>query len=100
MYVFVRLDLSKVQRLVQASHACLEIGRQFIPDSMEHPHLVVIGIKNENKLKKIAEEINDNFAISEFYESWSGKPELTAFATRPVLDEQRDLFQRFCILKE
>jgi len=87
--------LSASQRVVQACHACLEVGQKNFHPKMEHPHLVIIGIKNETKLRKIAKEIGGQVVIREFIES---NGEMTAFATQPVVKEQKEIFERFMLL--
>lgn len=56
--MFVAMDLSESQRIVQASHACIETAR-LMPDCLPHPHLVVIGLKPK-KMEKIASELESN----------------------------------------
>lgn len=96
VYVFVRKDLSWPQRVVQACHACLEVGQKNFHGKMNHPHMVVIGIRDEAKLREVAEEIEQNVVIRRFHEG----TEFTAFATQPVVEEQRQLFKRFMLLQE
>ncbi len=51
------LDLSESQRVVQASHACIEMAR-LMPDCLPHPHLVLIGLK-PSKMERVAKETED-----------------------------------------
>lgn len=96
VYVFVRKDLSHSQQVVQTSHACIEMARR-IPDVIPHPHLVVIGIKNQQKLEKISKEIEEHVLVHRFYEP-DGNEGLTAFATQPVVEEQRKIFRKYMLL--
>lgn len=69
-----------------------------MPDVIPHPHLVVLGIKNQEKLAKISREIEDEgLLIHRFYEP-DGNEGLTAFATQPIVQEQRKLFRKYMLL--
>ena len=96
MYVFVRKDLTPSQIAVQASHAAIESTKKW-PYMMDHPHLVVIGVKNENKLKKVLDSAKSNGILTaEFHEEDIG---MTAFATRPIIqDRDREIFKKYQLL--
>ena len=97
MYVFVRRDLTRPQQAVQVAHAAIESTKRW-PYIGDHPHLVVLGVKSEQKLKNILDKINSqNILTAPFYEDGG---ELTAFATRPIIDAaERDLFRKYQLLK-
>jgi hypothetical protein len=98
MYVFVRKDLTHSQQVVQASHACIEASRFFLKPDIEHPHLVVIGVKNQNKLKKCIEHLQQlNIYYKEFIEPDIGN-EVTAVATIPISGEIRTHLAKYCLL--
>ena len=96
MYVFVRKDLSTSQQAVQAAHAAIESTKKW-PYLVEHPHLVLIGVKNEASLKKakaLAEE--NGILITPFYEDDIG---MTSLATRPIAsDTERQIFRKYQLL--
>ena len=97
MYVFVRRDLTPSQQAVQTAHAAIESTKNW-PYVIDHPHLVVLGIKTEEQLKNALDRVTKSGIINvPFYES---NGELTAFATRPIMSEDdRKLFKRYQLLK-
>lgn len=98
MYVFVRKDLTHSQQVVQASHACIEASRTYLELDSEHPHLVVFGVKNLNKLKKCIEHLKQVvIEYKEFLEPDIGN-ELTAVATVPLSGEIRQHLAKYCLL--
>lgn len=99
VYVFVRKDLSPEQIVVQTAHASIEVARKNILDCMDHPHLVVIGIKNERKLEKVLAELECAGIICRGFSEPDIGNQLTAFATQPIVDDQKKIFERFCLLK-
>lgn len=81
---------------MQACHSCLEIGQKNYHSTMPHPRLVVIGIKNENKLALVAGELEEKgLIVRRFYEE---DGQLTSFATQPIVEEQRIHVKRFMLL--
>lgn len=86
--------MSQAQRVVQASHAAIEMGRNLIFKGERHPNLVVIGIKNESKLRKVLQEIASHTQCCSFIEEDGS---LTSFITKPVVDKEK--FQRFSLLR-
>jgi hypothetical protein len=96
MYVLVRKDLSVPQRAVQSAHAAIEASRAFLNPGDEHPHLVILTVKNEHKLKMISEQLKVKFRV--FIEPDIGN-QLTAIATEPISGETRDFFRKFQLLK-
>ncbi len=56
IYVFVRRDLSIPQVIVQACHAAIESQS---PTQEKHPHLVLIGVKTEEKLKQAMDFVSN-----------------------------------------
>ena len=95
----MRKDLEACSIVVQSSHAAIEIARSHVPLDLEHPHLVVISIDNEQKLQKCLDRIESEGIICKpFYESDLGD-QLTAFATEPIPDNQKAIFRRYQLLK-
>jgi hypothetical protein len=51
-------DLPVEQIVVQTAHAGIELARKgLIPQHLDHPHLVVVGIDHEQKLHRTLEKI-------------------------------------------
>ena len=100
IYCFVRKDLSHPQQVVQASHACIEATRAFLESDVEHPHLVVLGVKNESHLIKSALKLDAaGIPFKKFIEP-DRNNEFTALATAPISNpEQRKLFKSYKLLK-
>lgn len=82
---------------MQASHAAIESTKKW-PYIGDHPHLVVIGIKNEAKLKKAFEHVlQSDISAVPFIES---DGQFTAFATRPIINpEERLVFKKYQLLR-
>lgn len=89
--------MSRPQQTVQATHAAIEATKHW-PYSKHHPHLVVVGIKTEEKLKNALRYVQEQgILVAPFYEE---SEELTAFATRPIVqDRERQLLRKFQLLK-
>ncbi len=95
----MRTDLSVPQICVQASHVSYESGKHHDP-SLDHPHFVLIGVKSEADLLKIASRLdNANFRFCIFREA-DRNDEATAIITHPVSGEQRNFFKRYRCLGE
>ena len=97
MYIFVRKDLSKEQQAIQSVHAAIESTKKW-PYLGYHPRLVLIGVKNEEKLKKILDNAREHGIImAEFFEDDVG---MTAIASRPIISEEdRNVFKKYQLLK-
>jgi len=97
MYVFVRQDLSGPQQAVQAAHAAIESTKRW-PYIGDHPHMVLIGVKNEEKLKAAIDKAKKaGIIVADFHEEGVG---MTAFATRPIIsDEDRSVFRKYQLLR-
>lgn len=97
MYVFVRQDLTRPQQAVQAAHAAIESTKRW-PYIGDHPHMVLIGVKNETKLRAALDKAKKHgILVAEFAEEDVG---MTAFATRPIIeDEERQIFRKYQLLK-
>ena len=95
IYVFVRKDLSHSQMVVQACHACIEATISFLNKDVEHPSLVVCGIRNEPHLQKALSRLQQEGVVCRpFIESDIGN-QLTAFATEPIFSDRRHIFRRY-----
>jgi len=67
-YVFVREDLPNTVKLVQSSHACMEMG--FVTRLPQNQtFLVALSVRNEKDLKKISEKMDkNNIKFAMFFE--------------------------------
>lgn len=96
--MFVRKDLPAPQRTVQAAHACIESAKAFLPDHFDHPHLVVLGVNDESKLRKCAVKL-DRLGISyKLFIEPDRDHEATALATCPVSGDAREHFKNYTLL--
>lgn len=100
LYVFVRLDLpSKAQIAVQAIHAAVELGRKYdgLERAEDHPHLVLIGVKDARRMRKLIREDLEGSDLA-----WAGwrEPDLhnhvTSVAVGPLTSlEDRERFAKW-----
>lgn len=98
MYVLVRTDLSPSQQIVQSCHAVIEASGTISPN-LDHPHLVLCGVKSEEQLAHSLQSLREKGIVCKpFYEADLGG-QLTAFATEPIFDDQRQFFRKFQLLK-
>lgn len=90
----MRRDLPFSQIVVQACHAVIEAS-SLISDDLDHPHLVCLGIRNEEHLQKALNRLQkEGVTCRPFIEPDRGN-ELTAFATEPIFEDRRPLFRRY-----
>jgi hypothetical protein len=95
----VRKDLSFSQQVVQAAHAAIESAHHLIPSDIDHPHLVVCGVKDLDQLERAADRLDKaEIRYRVFYEADIGD-EPTALATEPIYGDDRRHFKRFNCLK-
>jgi len=101
IYVFVRKDLSPERRMVQACHATTESGILFCDRAnydLLHAHtIIVLKVKNMEELNKAYDTISKKIESVMFCEL--SLQQNTAFATRPVSEEERSLFKEYKTLK-
>jgi hypothetical protein len=97
--IFLRTDLTPIQQVVQASHVCVEVARRFIEDTEERYKLVILGVRSEDKLKKVIEEIKNHKISYREYTEPDMDYQLTAVATEPLDDEKKFLFSRYRLLQ-
>lgn len=96
IYIFVRKDLPHAQRVVQASHACVEVMNKIKEEI--HPHIVVFGSSNEKKLKEVIKYLAEvNIKCEYFIEPDIGG-QITAVATFPLKGEEREHLRKYCLL--
>lgn len=76
----------------------MEAARQF-PFPSEHPHLVVLGIRDESTLDRVRQQLVDSsLQHTAFHEPDLGNS-MTSIATRPVHGQERCFFRKFQLLK-
>jgi hypothetical protein len=97
--VIVRTDLTSSQQAVQAAHAAIEVARSSIPDSLEHPHLVICGVKSESQLARSLDTIRDSGIQCLEWREADLNDSLTAIGTFPVFGDDRRIFKRFNLIK-
>lgn len=88
------------QIVVQASHAAIEAARAFLPENLEHPHLVVLGVKDESFIYKTAKKLDAAGIRYKVFIEPDRNDEATALATEPLFEEQRKIFKNYQCLKE
>ena len=97
-YVIVRNDLSTAQKAVQGTHAAIEYYKN--KSINYHPSVIYIIVKDEKKLKKVAEDLLEegiNFTVfREPMEPFGN--EMTAIYTEPLEGEKRRYLQKFQLM--
>jgi hypothetical protein len=83
---------------VQAIHAALENTRKY-PLSELHPTVVLCAVKNEYELYRARGYLLSHQIDSTIFYEPDRDNEATAFATRPVYENERNMFKRFQLLK-
>ncbi len=99
MYVIVRTDLSKPQIAVQATHAAIEIARNYLTPDQEHPSVIIVVVKNEARLLKLTEDLKTAGITFKAFREPDIDNALTAIATVPLYGDQRTFFKRFQLLR-
>jgi hypothetical protein len=98
VYVLVRKDLPPAQQIVQSCHAAIEAARTLLPPELQHPHVIVCGVRDERALWHSLHKLQrHNIRFRAFLEPDQGN-QLTALATEPVFDETRRLFRNLRLL--
>jgi hypothetical protein len=98
VYVIVRNDLSDAQKAVQGTHAAIELARNKLNSTQEHPSVIYVVVKNEKKLIKVAKELLDaDINIFNFREPDIGS-QMTAIITEPLIGGKREKLKRFQLL--
>lgn len=100
IYTFLRKDLTQAQSIIQAAHACFEMGLKQTDKYEDTCHLVLLATESQDSLGKIEKYLATNgIEFTTFYEPDDdlGK---TAIATIPIQSkEQRKLFKKFQLWK-
>ena len=99
VYCLVRRDLSHPQMIVQAGHSLIEATKTFEPPQ-EHPHLIVCGIRNEQRLLRAAKNLEAAGIRFEIFREPDKNNENTALATETITGDRRAFFDQFQLLQE
>jgi len=98
VYVVVRRDLEKEHQLVQATHAALESGYDFIRPEIT-THMVVLHVEDKEHLEEVAMYLQDEgIEYRMFCEGW-GDIGNTALATKPILKRKEGTLRSLPHLK-
>ena len=95
IYVFIRKDLPLPQQVVQSAHACIEATKSFLDNNLEHPHLVVLGVKGEQQLYNSVQKLDKAGVRYRVFIEPDRNNEATAIATEPIFGAQRRLFRNY-----
>lgn len=98
MYVIVRNDLSPEQKAVQSCHAALEASRFFMEKYHKHPHLILLSIKNLDKLKQLIKDLKEEKVKFKYFVEPDKNNEITALATQCFKGKQ-EMFSNFKLLR-
>ncbi len=85
--------------MVQASHACIEATKAFLDHDLEHPHLIVLAVKDEAALFKSADKLASAGIQFRVFTEPDRNGEATALATEVIFGEQRRFFRNYQLLK-
>ena len=66
-----------------------------VDNSFDHPHLVVCGVRNEEKLMKAMMHLESQGVVCRPFREPDLENSLTSFATEPIQQDRRHLFRRF-----
>lgn len=81
--------------MVQSSHACIEAAKAFLGNELDHPHLIVLGVKGEQQLYNSARKLDKAGIQYRIFTEPDRDNEATAIATEPIFGEQRRLFRTY-----
>lgn len=99
VYIIVRNDLSNAQKAVQGTHVAIEVARNSMDKQQEHPSVIYVIVRNEQKLINISKELLDNDIEIKVFREPDIDNEMTAIATVPLIGSKRDCLKRFQLLK-
>lgn len=93
-YIFIRKDLPTAYMMVQACHACLEL-----PKVPKETHVCLLGVKNENELIKVSEDLKQKGIMFEMFFEPDYSTGFTSIATEPIYGSRRNGFKKYKLLK-
>lgn len=96
-YVFVRQDISIEQQMVQAGHACTEVGYAIreAGESIENLHMCLIGVLNVEELAKAQTVLTRNDIKHVAFFEPDMDNQMTAIATYPIGHRKRRFLRGF-----
>jgi hypothetical protein len=97
--VFVRTDIPLGYQIVQANHACFEMGLQVESKPNQVSHMVLCAIESEKELEKLSYHL-EKYSIKHYmFHEPDYDTGHTAICTEPIYGEQRKLFRKFNLWK-
>ena len=97
IYIAVRTDLPLADQVCQVAHAAHLAGKKF--PFGDNTHLVLLKVKNEQKLFNLADELDSAGVLFELFYEPDDEMGFTALATQAIIGHQRELFGRYHIWK-
>ena len=99
--MFIRSDLTHPQMIVQSCHGVSSAARNgLFSCASEEPHLVLIGVDDENALSRISCRLQSLGIKHASFREPDKNNELTSICTEPVWGESRHHFKKYQCLKE
>lgn len=99
VYVLIRTDIPREQRIVQAAHAALRAGALFYAAAADGDlpriNVVLLGFKDERALSLAVSAIEESGYDHETFREPDMGGALTACATAPIRGPARDFFKQF-----
>lgn len=97
VYIFVRRDIPIAHAIVQACHACFELGIKLTDEHKpkKTSHMVLLKVKNERELMTIVETLELNDIHHTMFFEPDNNLGYTAIATQPIYGEKRMLFRKY-----
>ena len=99
IYVFVRTDIPIGYQIVQANHACFEMGLRVDSKPEQVSHMVLCSIPNERDLEKLSHDLGKHGINHHMFYEPDYDTGYTAICTEPIYGEQRKLFRKFNLWK-
>ena len=99
IYIFVRKNLTKIQKAVQSIHAGIDTGMNNIARWEDHPTVVLLGVKDEKALVRVCHKLDNHFLTYCAFREPDLNNSLTAVATQLIEEEDRHLFKNYKLLK-
>lgn len=104
VYIFTRQDIAKEYQLVQTGHVALKLGYEAAKNNIEmdpnNTYFTCIGVRNLEALFAVQKILRTFGYRSEvFFEPDLKNGEITAIATYPIGEDNRDVLLAFSLLK-
>jgi len=86
------------QKIVQVSHSVIEATKAFLSENLEHPHLVVLSVKDQTALFKVARKLDTTGVRYRIFIEPDRGDEATALCTEVISGDARRIFKNYqCI---